>query len=73
MGIKCCFGCVAPKRHPGCHASCPEYIEEKAINDAMRDEDYKRRYIQRGLSEEKYNAIRRAAKGKRSQGGKKSE
>lgn len=28
--IKCCKGCVSPKRHPGCHATCKEYIKEKA-------------------------------------------
>ena len=28
--IKCCYGCVAPKRHIGCHASCPEYRAEEA-------------------------------------------
>lgn len=30
IGIHCCKDCVAPKRHPGCHATCKEYIEEKA-------------------------------------------
>lgn len=25
-----CNGCVAPKRHPGCHAECPEYTEWSA-------------------------------------------
>lgn len=28
-GIKCCKGCVAPKRYPGCHSNCPEYLMEK--------------------------------------------
>lgn len=27
--IKCCGDCVAPKRHPGCHSTCPDYIQEK--------------------------------------------
>lgn len=31
--IRCCYGCVAPKRHVGCHATCPNYIKEKEIND----------------------------------------
>lgn len=30
LSIKCCKDCVAPKRHPGCHATCKEYIDEKA-------------------------------------------
>ena len=35
--IKCCAGCVAPKRHPGCHSTCSEYIKEKAEHDAERE------------------------------------
>lgn len=22
-----CYGCVAPKRHVGCHATCKDYID----------------------------------------------
>ena len=36
MAITCCYGCVAPKRHPGCHDHCPEYIEQKAKHDKER-------------------------------------
>jgi len=42
MKIKCCKDCVAPKRHPGCHGVCPEYIHEKALweeeKKAIREE-----------------------------------
>lgn len=31
MKIKCCKDCVAPKRRPGCHGVCPEYLYEKAL------------------------------------------
>ena len=34
--ITCCKDCVAPKRRPGCHGSCPEYIVEKAEHDRER-------------------------------------
>lgn len=27
-GIKCCYHCES--RYPGCHAICPQYLEEKA-------------------------------------------
>ncbi len=30
IGIHCCKGCVPPKRHSGCHATCEEYLKEKA-------------------------------------------
>lgn len=32
--FECCHYCVAPKRHPGCHSQCKDYIEQKAVNDA---------------------------------------
>lgn len=31
--IKCCIKCVAPKRHPGCHGTCEEYLKEKELCD----------------------------------------
>lgn len=65
MGIKCCSGCVAPKRYPGCHGSCPEYIQEKADHDARMAEDYKRRRLNQNLNEQRYSAITNAVKNKR--------
>ena len=35
--ITCCRYCVAPKRHPGCHAKCPEYNKELAIHNREKD------------------------------------
>ena len=44
MGTYPCKGCVAPKRYPGCHATCLEYLtykaeyeKRKAIADRERD------------------------------------
>lgn len=65
MAIRCCNGCVAPKRYPGCHGTCPEYIKEKAEHDARAEADYKRRSIRSGLINQQYNAVSRANKGKR--------
>ena len=31
--IETCWGCVPPKRHSGCHSTCPDHIEAKAIHD----------------------------------------
>jgi hypothetical protein len=31
-----CYHCTPPKRHPGCHANCPEYERDRANFDAMR-------------------------------------
>lgn len=43
-----CNGCVAPKRHRGCHATCPDYIpwneehqqELAIIREAKEQEHY---------------------------------
>lgn len=34
--IWCCKECVAPKRYPGCHDHCTEYIDQKAKHDKER-------------------------------------
>lgn len=65
MAIRCCHGCIAPKRHPGCHGTCPEYLKEKAEYDAKMAEDYKQRKLIQNLNGQRYNAIHRADKGKR--------
>lgn len=30
LTFECCHHCVAPKRHPGCHDICKEYISVKS-------------------------------------------
>ena len=40
--IVCCRHCVAPKRHIGCHATCPEYIVERAKNEKEYEARIKR-------------------------------
>ena len=41
MIIRCCKGCVAPKRYPGCHDHCSEYISERAEYDKRMEEERK--------------------------------
>lgn len=65
MAIKCCYGCVAPKRYPGCHGTCPEYLAEKAKHDEEMEADYKRRKTIQDLNEQRYRAITKATKNKR--------
>lgn len=45
--IWCCKDCVAPKRRPGCHGSCPEYIVQKAEHDKERFEQAQKDSISR--------------------------
>lgn len=33
----CCKGCVAPKRHVGCHSTCKEYLDDKAAYEADKN------------------------------------
>lgn len=35
--IKCCKECVAPKRHPGCHGTCEEYLAERAEYEKQKE------------------------------------
>ncbi len=46
MAIKCCNGCVPPKRSPTCHGTCPDYIREKALHEQEREERMKKRYLE---------------------------
>ena len=65
MAIKCCYGCVAPKRYPGCHGTCPDYLAEKAKHDEEKAADYQRRRTQGALNEQRYRAITKVTKHKR--------
>ena len=65
MPIRCCNGCVPPKRTPTCHATCPDYIREKAEHDKQAAADYKRRSLKTGLILQQERAVIRAARGKR--------
>ena len=42
MSIKCCNGCVPPKRNPYCHGSCQEYMAEKAEYDRLMAIEHER-------------------------------
>ena len=60
MAIYSCKGCVAPKRYPGCHGHCPEYLAEKAKHDADRVEENRRRQIEYGIISQLRSGVRRA-------------
>ena len=60
--IKCCKSCVAPKRHPGCHGHCPEYLAEKAVYEAKKTEMEKQKAIREGLDAQAIASAYRAKK-----------
>ena len=60
MGIKCCYGCVAPKRYLGCHDHCPEYKEEKA----QLEKGKAAKTVQQGITNQKYAGVYRVQRRK---------
>ena len=65
MAINCFKGCVAPKRYPGCHGKCQEYIQEKAQYDARMEAERKRKSIEVGITNARTNAVVKALKSRR--------
>ena len=63
--IKCCKGCVAPKRHTACWSHCPEYLEEKAQYEALKEADRIRRRIDAEIVSARANAVHKALKSRR--------
>lgn len=62
MAIECCHYCVAPKRYPGCHDHCHEYIEQKAKHDAEKAEIDKKRAVNLGIYTQRGNKVYEARK-----------
>lgn len=60
--IKCCFGCVAPKRYPGCHAKCPEYCAEKAEHERIMAQDFERRKVKNDIYNQRSMHVAKALK-----------
>ena len=65
MPIRCCNGCVPPKRNSTCHGICPDYIREKTEHDALMEKENMKRSINQGLNKQTGRAVQRATKGKR--------
>ena len=65
MAIKCCCGCVAPKRYPGCHDHCPDYAKEKAVYDAQKAAEQKKRDIEYAITEQRSRAVHKAMRHRR--------
>ena len=60
MPIKCCNGCVPPKRHTACWGHCPEYAREKAQHDERMAARRQQQAIQDGIFRQKYKGVIRA-------------
>lgn len=53
---------ICPKRQPGCHATCPDYIAAKAANDDRKAQERAKRYANNDVNKFKVNS---ALKGSR--------
>ena len=62
MAFDSCKGCVAPKRYPGCHDHCPEYIEEKEKHEKRKTEYYGDTKVRTGLVAQRAASVLRARK-----------
>ena len=60
MAIKCCMGCVAPKRHTACWDTCPEYLEEKAKYNQQKAEMDKKQEISLAIYLNRSNKVEKA-------------
>ena len=65
MAIECCRGCVAPKRHPGCHGHCPEYIAERAEYEKRKAEYNKEQDISIAICRSRGEKVYKAMKDRR--------
>lgn len=59
MTITCCYGCKPPKRTPTCHATCPEYTQQKAQHDAELEQTNKVKRTQADLTGQVGDSVRK--------------
>ena len=65
MVITCCRGCVAPKRHPGCHSSCQEYIVQKAEHERLKKKYDEKNRISNAIEMDRAKRVYNAMKNRR--------
>lgn len=55
-----CYGCVPPKRYPGCHATCPDYARDDAEHRARKEQEHRQKHIDSLLVSQKVSAVKKA-------------
>lgn len=63
--IECCKTCVAPKRYPGCHGVCQEYLKEKEAYENRKAEYFKEERLTGNIVGDRGRKVRNALKGYR--------
>lgn len=61
----CCYGCVPPKREPGCHSTCPEYLKQKAEHDALKAKADEQRRINQSIYYSRGDKVEKALRYRR--------
>ena len=69
--IMCCKECVAPKRHPGCHGTCEEYLAEKARYEILKADYNQQKKIYSDIYSQRANRVEKALKRRGSYRGRK--
>ena len=65
MAIKCCKGCVAPKRHTACWDHCPEYQKERAEYEERKAIEDKKKFTEQGINLQRAEAVAKAMRNRK--------
>ena len=65
MKERSCYKCVAPKRYPGCHATCPDYARDDAEHQERKAEELRQKQLESNLYCQREQAIRRTERHKK--------
>ena len=60
--FECCHHCVAPKRKPGCHDTCPDYTKAKAKFEADKAKHYESANLKNYVNKSKAETVDGVAK-----------
>lgn len=69
MAKRSCYGCIPPRRHPGCHATCPDYEKDDAEHQERKAAENKRKKILYGLTGQRTSAVAKAYKKRKAKKG----
>lgn len=65
MAIKCCNGCVPPKRYHGCKSTCPDYIIDNAFHQEEKEAERKQKEISFGITAQRTAGVTKALRERR--------
>lgn len=63
--IECCNGCEPPKRSPTCHITCKDYMIEKTISEAIREQANAEKMVSYNIAGQRSDGIYKGKKRRR--------